>query len=240
MAAYNTGVNRQQAYLRILLVPAIIIASFFIFGLVYRSLGLPEADEFMRLARQYYAEYGYWVVFFGALAEGLLFLNWYLPGSAVAVLGVVFARETGQSVLWVLALIMIGFLITSVLNYWLGKYGWYRLFLKLGLKKPLDETKKKLEAKGLPIIFSTYFHPNVGALIATSAGILQLDFKKFFYYSAVSLFLWGSFWGVIVYFFGSQLLEFGTIKVMVAILGLWTLYYIIKNIYQHELEEARS
>lgn len=223
---------RQQTK-KLITVLAIAAASFVVFGVIYRALNLPEAEEFIQIARNYYAEYGYWVVFFAALAEGLLFVNWYLPGSAVAVLGVVFARENHQSVPLVIFLIMLAFLITAVINYCLGRYGWYRLFLRFGLKGPLESSRIKLENKGLPIIFTSYFHPNIGALTATSAGIMQANFQKFFAYSAVAYFFWGVIWGVIVYYFGPQLLGLGTVQLMAIILAIWVIYLVGKSFYKN-------
>lgn len=235
---YNWLVSTQTRKLVILLL--IVIASFIIFGLLYRALGLPEADEFIGLARTYYAQYGYWVVFLAALAEGLLFVNWYLPGSAVAVLGVVFAKENHQSVPLVIFLIMVAFLITAVINYGLGRYGWYRLFLKLGLKQPLENSRTRLEKKGLPIIFTSYIHPNIGALTATSAGIIHANFPRFFLYSTIAYTIWGIIWGVIIYYFGPQLLALGTIQLMAIILIAWVVYIIIKHVREHRQSPHRS
>ncbi|QQG49708.1 MAG: VTT domain-containing protein [Candidatus Berkelbacteria bacterium] len=218
---------------RLVTVLLIAVVSFVLFGFIYRLLGLPEADEFISIARSYYAQYGYWVVFLAALGEGLLFINWYLPGSAVAVLGVVFARENNQSVPLVIFLIMLAFLLTAVINYLIGRYGWYRLFLRFGLKTPLENSRLRLEKKGLPIILSSYFHPNIGALTATSAGIIQANFQHFLLYSAIAYFVWGIIWGVIVYFFGPQLLALGTVQLMAVIVVGWAVYLIGKAAYEN-------
>lgn len=154
---------------------------FFLFGIfvgLYKYLNLPSAEKIVVLTKKYYDVYGLWVVFFGALTEGLLLVNWYVPGSIVVVFEVIFARPDPVKATITVGLIILGFFLTSLLNYGLGKYGWYKIFLKLGLKNPLEKIKYKVENKGLAIIFSTYFHPNLGALTATSAGILNLPFKK--------------------------------------------------------------
>ncbi len=209
------------AFARYAAVPLVVFAFFIAFGIAYRLLNLPSADEELALAKQYYAEYGYWVVFLAALAEGALFINWYLPGSIVAAFGVAFAAQLGLNVALVVALIILGFFLTSIINYALGRFGWYHLFLKLGLSGPLEKIKARTERKGLAIIFTTYFHPNVGALTATSAGILKFPFSKFCAYSLAALVVWDTAWSLLVVFVGPPILNVLSIWTILLVLAIW-------------------
>lgn len=222
--------KKLKEFLEYIKIPLVFLVIAILFVLLYKLLGLPSPDELVELAKNYYSRYGYWVVLFGALIEGALFVNWYLPGSIIMVLGVLFAKQNNQNIVLVIILIMLGFLTTSILNYFLGKYGWYHLFLKLGLKEPLEEIKKKVENKGLQIIFATYFHPNVGALTATSAGILKLDFKKFLLYSLIAIILWNALWAVLVYFSGPIIIKLLSQRLLIPILILWLIYLTIRYI----------
>src|SRR3989344_3155279 len=51
------------------------------FGLIYllKYLGFPSSEEIIAFTQKYYETYGYSVVLVGALAEGALLINWYLP-----------------------------------------------------------------------------------------------------------------------------------------------------------------
>ena len=161
----------------------------------------------MNWAQKYYEQYGYLVVLVGALAEGTLFVNWYLPGSIVVAMGAVFARTAGLNIFLMLLMVVIGFYATALLNYALGRFGWYHIFIKLGLKQPLEKVQAKIADKGLKILFTTYVHPNFGALAATSAGILRMNFYKFALYAFLAIGLWNSFWTAIFYWFGAGLLK---------------------------------
>ncbi len=213
--------DRLIAFVRYAAVPLVIFALFAAFMVVYQLLDLPSADEELVLAKQYYAAYGYWVVFLAALAEGTLFINWYLPGSVVAAFGVAFAAQIGLNVALVVTLIILGFFITSVVNYALGRFGWYHLFMKLGLSGPLEKIKSRTERKGLAIIFSTYFHPNVGALTATSAGILKFPFLKFCAYSLAALAIWDIAWSILTVFVGPLILNVLSIWTILLMLAVW-------------------
>lgn len=232
--------ERIKEFLLYAAVPIFLLALFLLSIPAAALLGFPTDEKvFLELVENYYARYGYWVVFVAALIEGVLFVNWYFPGSIVAVLGVVFAPKVGLSVVVVVILIILAFLVAAVLNYFLGKYGWYRLFLKFGLKTPLDRIKKRTEKFGLQIIFSTYFHPNMGALVATSAGILHIPFLKFFLYSALALAVWDTFWGVLVYLLGPIILKFLSIQLIVAIMAIWIAVLAIKY-FRHKQQPPAS
>ena len=210
-----------------LIVVAVAAAVYFSFAFVYiKILRLPPIEELIPLIEDLFARYGYWVVFIGAFVEGILLVNWYLPGSIVVVLGVAFARGGPLNVFAVIGLIILAFLITTIFNYALGRFGWYRLLLRFGLGSSLDRVKSRVEHRGLPIIFSTYFHPNFGALTATSAGILHLPFKRFVIYSLAALVAWNTLWGAIVYFFGDGLLEYATSTVVSIMFAVWILAFV--------------
>ncbi len=211
----------MKELLRYLAVPLVLLIVFGVFVVAYNLFGLPSFEELVALAQKFYARHLFWTVFIGALIEGLLVVNWYLPGSIVIVFGVIFARENLFDVIVTVALIILGFFITTLINYGLGRFGWYRLLLRFGLKEPLEKIKRKVEKAGLSIIFSTYIHPNLGALTATSAGILRYSFGTFVRYSIPALLGWNILWGFVVYFTGSFVLKLMSVPAVSAVLILW-------------------
>lgn len=196
---------------------------------VYHLLGLPSSSEFISLAQTYYGTYGYGVVFVAALIEGLLLINWYLPGSAVAVIGVVLADGDPVRTVLTVALIILAFFITNIINYGLGRFGWYQLLLKFGLAEPLKTTQARLAKGAASAIFLSFIHPNISAVVATSAGMLRVPFGHFLILSLVGLLFWGTFWGVIVAYFGSHILELGTVWLMALLIGIYALYVLIRD-----------
>ncbi|OGJ02508.1 hypothetical protein A3G06_02835 [Candidatus Nomurabacteria bacterium RIFCSPLOWO2_12_FULL_46_14] len=212
-----------KKFFRYASIPALIAIGYLGFVLVWRSLGLPDTKEIIALAENYYEQYGYYTVLVGALIEGALFVNWYLPGSVVVALGVVLSRSAGLNVFLVLFLIILGFYLTALLNYALGRFGWYHVFLRLGLEKPLEKFKIQMEDKGPRILFSTYIHPNFGALSSTAAGILRVNFFKFALMALPPIIVWNTFWAGVFYFFGNALLDHLSLLIVVA----GTLIYIM-------------
>ncbi len=210
-----------KEFLKYASLPIILLAVFGLFIGLYHIFDLPSYTEINAWVKEIFIDHGYWVVFVGAIAEGLLFANWYLPGSVVVVMGVALARDSGLSVVWMATLITAGFFVTAVFNYALGRFGWYRLLMKLGLADTLNKTKKKVEKHGHKIIFGTYFHPNIGALTATSAGILKLSFKRFLVYSILALIAWNTLWTIVVFVSGPAIVEIVNFRNLLIIISSW-------------------
>jgi membrane-associated protein len=214
--------------LRFIFLPLVLLIIFGLFIAFYRLLNLPSSQELIQIAKDYYSQYGYFVVFLAALAEGFLVINWYLPGSFVIVLGVSFSQGDPFKATGLVGLVILGFSLMYVLNYAIGCYGWYRFLIFLGLGSQLENMKRRVERYGLPIIFSTYFHPNIGALTATSAGILKLPFVRFLTYSILATISWNALWGLIVYFAGETMLNLLSIKIVFLLLLLWLMVAIVR------------
>ncbi len=218
-AKFNVMIPRDIA--KAMAVPLILLVALLIFISIYKLLGLPSSHELIRLAQGYYSRHGYLVVFVGALVKGLLVVGWYLPGLSIIVLGVVLSREAGLNVGLLVGLVVVAFLIDSVINYLLGRYGWYRLLVAFGLGRPLEEMQGRVVKNGLPLVFYTYFHPNVATLTATSCGVLRLPFWRFVGYSAGALLLWNALGGAIVYLSGPAVLGLLDVRLAIPLILIW-------------------
>lgn len=192
-----------------------------LFLVLYQLFDLPTFAEIIAFAQKSYDTHGYYVIVLASLLEGLLLINWYFPGSVVILMGTTFAITGHQSVLLTVSLITLCYFLTSYLNFLLGKYGWYKLLLKFGLKKEIDKMQHRLEKHGPKIILVSYFHPQVGSITATSAGILHLRTRVFLTYSLLAFILWNSFWTSMIYLFGPQMLKIVNFKNLMIIIGVW-------------------
>ncbi len=227
---------KHEKILRYVAVPLLAVVFYLIIIFIYQKLGLPTSEEIIASASKYYERYGYWVVLLGAIGEGALFVNWYLPGSIVVALGAVLARSAGLNIYLMLSLVILGFYSTALLNYAMGRYGWYHVFIKLGLREPLLKVQTKVANQGLKILFTTYVHPNFGALAATSAGILRMDFFKFALYAFVSIVLWNSFWTAVFYWFGAGLLKHMNLLILVGAFFVYLMF--AKSLQDKPVEKA--
>jgi len=220
----------KQELTKILKVAVALIAAYLLFLALYHICGLPEPTRVQAIALSLLQDHGYVIVYTAALIEGLLLIGWYLPGSLVLVLAVVAARNAGLHLPFVITLIIAGFFTATIINYALGKYGWYHILVKFGLKAALEKTRKKVEQKEHRIIFPSYFHPNIGNLVAVSCGILQLNFAKFAAYSFLATVFWNTLFGALVVLLGDFALKLLHPFLLVGIVILWMILQLVRKI----------
>src|SRR4051812_3518408 len=94
--------------------PIFMMGVFIVVAVLYYTLPLPSKDEIVNWMKLYYDQYGYWLVFFASVGEGLLLVNWYFPGSIAIVFGVVFARPDPVKGIIMVALVTLGFVLTAL------------------------------------------------------------------------------------------------------------------------------
>ena len=199
------------------------------FYIVWLLLDLPPQEEVIRLAQIYFEKYGLLAIFICAIIEGVLFAGWYFPGSFVIVLGVFLAGDDYTQLFGVFAVTTIGLLIAYTVNFYLGKYGWYKVLSALGLREPLNRAQVQLTAYGPRAIFLTFWHPNFAALTSTAAGILQMSFKTFAVYAISATVLWDTFWTIVGYTLGETALTIIGPQYIIAFIALWVALALFKK-----------
>ena len=208
------------------LLPLSVLGVFLLIYLAWRFFGLPPEEKLIEIARFYFDKYGLAILLVSALVEGTVLVGWYYPGSLIIFLGVILAGKDVLRVTEAVIVITVGLFFAYIINFLLGKYGWYRLLLRFGLREALEDAKARVTKHGLVAIFMSYWQPNLAALVATSAGILDFSFGKFFVYSLVATVLWNTFWGTLVYFVGESALSLVGIRFVLLAIFLWIAYRI--------------
>lgn len=221
--------SKTKNYLKLVSFPIAFLVVFTSLWAAWKLLGLPPQNELVEIARRYFDLYGYWLVFVSAFIEGMLLVGWYYPGSLVIFLGVIFAGKNIPEVIWVVGLVTVGLFLAYLFNYALGKYGWYRVLSRFGLREPIKNAQTRLTKYGLSGIFLSYWQPNLAALTSTAAGVLQFPLRKFMLYSITAAMLWNIFWGALVYFLGEVALTAIGMRFATVAIVVWILYRSVFN-----------
>ncbi|TSC86488.1 MAG: membrane-associated protein [Parcubacteria group bacterium Gr01-1014_8] len=216
--------------------PLFSLAAFVSFYLVWTLLDLPPQEEIISLAREYFDNYGLLTVFVSAILEAALMVGWYYPGSLVIVLGAIFAGSDLVQLGEVLFITSLGFLVAHTFNFYIGKYGWYRLLVALGFREALEKAKSQLIRYGPRAIFLTYWHPNLGALTSTAAGILSMPFRTVALYSIAATLLWNTMWTTLAYFLGDKAIAAIGPKFVLAFIAVWVLLILVRK-KKHDVAE---
>lgn len=216
----------------------ILLVLFFVgyaaFILVLQKI-LPPPESILEILKNLYLSYGYLLVFIAGVLEGIFLVGLYVPGSQTILLGGVMARTGVVQLPLVILFTTVGLLIGFSINYVLGKYGWYHVVEKFGLKEPLAVAKEKLEKHRKVALFFAYASPNSAAFITTAAGILRVPFKKFFLLSLIAQVVWSTIWGVLAYLIGPVLIELFLKYFYLIVLGI-VLYWFLKKYLNKEKE----
>ena len=169
-------------------------------------LDLPPREEMVETIKGYFEQYGYITIFIGSFLEALLLIGWYFPGSLIIFLSVILAPSPAVAAISV-AVVTLGLYSGYVTNFFIGKYGWYRLLLALGIRKQLAEAQRKLSKYGVRAIFMSYWNPGLASFISTAGGILQYAPRRFLLHSFIAVTVWDMFWGTVVYSLGEKSLS---------------------------------
>lgn len=215
--------------LAVISVPLILLCIYLSMYIVWKLLGLPSDDQMLVIVKEYFARYGLLVVFVGALIEGFFLLGQYFPGGFIIFLGVISAGNSIGRATEVVGVVCIAFLIAYTLNFLLGRYGWYKLLVKFGLREQLEQAKTKLTKHGLNAVIFSYWEPNLASITATAAGILDFPLKKFTVYSLVGIVIWNAFWGTLVFLLGDSALQIVGLKWVLIIFGVWVAVLLVKK-----------
>ena len=105
------------------------IALFFlVYLLTYPYTNLPSPGELWQLGESLFAQYGYWFLIFGIMIEGLFMVGFYFPGSVAIFGSIVILAKTPRDVLFVILVGTVCLIAINIVNYLLGKHGYYRIF----------------------------------------------------------------------------------------------------------------
>lgn len=210
-----------RSILKKLIIPLLLFGVFLSLYVVWLLLDLPSEQEIVATAKNYFARYGLVTVLVSAMLEGLLVVGWYFPGTLVMAVGLILASHDATRFIQTGAFAALGVLTAYVINFAVGKYGWYRLLLAFGLREPLARAQEKLARFGLSVVFTTYWQINLASLVSTAAGILQFPFRVFLLASAVAVALWMSFWCSVFYIVGPAAMTLVGLRFVLIAIGSW-------------------
>ena len=227
--------------LKLISVPLSLLAFYSLYFFLWKIFGLPSNEELIQIVREAFARHGLIIVFACSLIEGLLLAGNYFPGGLVIFLGVITAGKDILRVVAVVAVVSLAFFMAYTLNYFLGRYGWYKLLVRFGLTAELEKAKARLEKHGSSAIMLSYWQPNLAALTATATGVLKLPIKKFLPSSLAGIVIWNTFWGGLVYALEEQALQVVTNfkYVLVAVL-IWVILIFVKEHLAHKKQNQET
>ena len=167
-----------------------------------------------------FKDYGYYVVFFGILAENSMFLGFLVPGTIILMLAGLSAENGSINLPIVIALGIVAALIGDTVSYQIGRMGWTRVFDRAGMGDMIEKVRGPMESNRRWIIIGYHFAGYSRAVGPAAAGIFRIPFRNWAPLDYAGATVWVLVYvaiGVIVGLFGVQ---FGDTKRMTQLVEL--------------------
>ena len=172
-------------------------AFYFAFAIVFtimmfvrEPLGLPGVDALAGIAKGFFERYGLAALFVAAVIESLFMISFYFPGSLVVILAILVSDRSFATLATIVLIGWASVLTATVVNYWLGKEGVYRLLLHLGSGESVRDMQAWLGKRGRWAVFLSGAHPNILAITNICMGIARAGLAKTLALSFIAIAFW--------------------------------------------------
>lgn len=211
---------------------------------------LADPDKLMAFIRD---NGGLYVVMAIVFAETGLFVGFFLPGdSLLFVAGIIIATTAPApfdnnllNIIYWMSLISAAAIVGNMVGYWLGKKSgnmWFeRKDTWLFKKKHLIQAHDFYEKKGTLAIIMGRFLPIVRTFAPLIAGIVGMNYKKFFSYSVIGALAWVVSMMMAGYLLGNnEFVKHHLEKIVIGIILLTTGPVIFKLLFGKKKEEPAA
>ncbi len=223
--------NKIYTFIKPGLFPFSICLFLLFFIVFYRLLNLPSPFELSKMIIGWFSMYGLSLLFVAAFIEGVFVFGMYFPGSLAIALAVYSLGKTPLDLLIIGSISFLAFLIANIINYYLGRFGYYKFLLLIGGKSSIDKMQSSMNKHGYRTFFLTGFFPNFIAITSVCAGISKLNIWRIIFFQATSLLFWVTVWTIT----GSLIIKQvnlqdnnQSIYILIAIF-LWGIFLVIKD-----------
>ncbi|MCA9459343.1 MAG: hypothetical protein KC550_02230 [Nanoarchaeota archaeon] len=185
--------------------------------LIYLNL-IPSIPQIIDLLKNLYLYLGLGGLFLASFLEGIAYIGLYFPGSLIIALAAMFSDGSFGDLSLISLVVAIALTLSSVLNYYFGRYNLLNKFLKPVVDKKLENESFK---KGF---FLSFLHPNALGFYFYTLGARKKKFGKKLILVPIIMFPYGLF---LAYLFYSlrDILESAVENpfIMITIISIWFL-----------------
>jgi membrane-associated protein len=164
------------------------------------------ADSIFHLLSDFFARYGYWVIFFGVMLENA---GLPIPGETVLLFAGFLAYHGKIGLLPAILTAIAGATLGDSLGFWLGRYGgtaFVNRFLRriAWVAKRYDGAQKLFVKYGPWAVFTARFITGLRVFSGILAGVLQMPYWRFLLFNFTGAVAWALTIGCVGFFFGSN------------------------------------
>jgi membrane protein DedA with SNARE-associated domain len=170
-------------------------------------------NEWIELLGKFYDQYGYLVVFLGAMSENTFLLGLLLPGGTLALLGAFYARTGTLNLGWVIFFAWIGTVLGYHIDYLIGRFVLERVITRLSTSRfgrrfrlagRLRLARALLSKYGGRAIFISHLIGHIRSFVALSAGATRMKYRRFLIFELLAALIWNIGYSLLGYFIGAE------------------------------------
>lgn len=165
---------------------------------------MPTAHDILAFIEYALKTWGILILPLAAFAENSIILGFIFPGITVLLLAGFIARTSGDNLVAIIVLAVLGAFGGDNFDYYIGRRGGEYLEDKPLYAKSLKKVEPFLRKYGIFSIFFGRFFGWSRAWVALACGILRYPYWKFAPVSVFSAIIWTSIWVVLGYLLGAN------------------------------------
>ncbi len=140
---------------------------------------IPPPSDLVIFLERLFNNFGFFGLFIATLLEGVAYVGLYFPGSFIIALAVFFSDGSFKALFSISVIVALTLTLTSLINYWLGRY-----VFSGGVEKDELLKKSKIVTRGL---LASMLHPNFLAFYFFNAGLKKQDPRKIAYVPVIMI-----------------------------------------------------
>ena len=195
------------------------------------------ANSIFQILSDFFARYGYWVVFFGVMLENI---GVPIPGETVLLFAGFLAYQGKIHILPAILTAITGATTGASLGYLLGRYGgtsvvnrFLRRFPRVATR--YDNAQKMFLKYGQWAVFAARFITGLRVFAGILAGVLRMPFSIFLVFSFAGAVCWAVVIGYVGFLFGSnwgRLVNFVSRmdRIALTIIGGWAVVLLLVHL----------
>ena len=166
----------------------------------------PVIESLFQTLTDFFAHYGYWVVFFGVMLEngGLP-----LPGETVLLFAGFLAYQGQLRLEWAIGIAIAGATVGDSLGYTLGRYGGNPFFDRYVLRfkfvaRRFENSKSLFLKHGHWAVFTGRFLAGLRVFAGPLAGLFKMPYARFFLFNFTGAVIWATVIGFVGFLLGDN------------------------------------
>ena len=174
---------------------------------------MPDINQWIDQLGNFYGQYGYLIVFLGAMSENTALLGLLLPGGTLALLGAFYAHQGLLDIWWVVFFAWIGTVCGYHADYLFGRFVLGRFFTRwstsrigrrLRLAGRMRLARMILAKHGGKAIFISHTIGHIRSFVALSAGATRMKYWRFLIFELIAALIWNIGYSLIGYLAGGE------------------------------------